>query len=937
MEQSRYGKTGVKNEYLRYPFNSPVAYDVNYSGTYSKYSLVDKFYVDSLIKSTKRLINGGAEFSDTNLSFTHNDLLYSFSSEILSISANSTPILLSPADTNYPRIDLIVINEGGLVSVNTGIPSATPEKPILREDQILLQYAYVDYNSTKIKKELIYHDGDDGWNPTSYQISGSINGTWSSKSTQNPHGGPGDFCLSVNADYTTGIKFTKQIGDIKFIDYGSICLRVRLGSVLHTNKSLISYLSGTSNLISGTVSSNIISLNSYGLDNSSTDWQHIIIPISKFGNEVENIKSLSFRMIGGNDLNNWFLDSIYLQSGLPYDEYMVEPDHLDNNSGGTGTIGTAGDGDYTDGLFTDLTNTTSIGDVIDRMNEALKNILPATAPPLTDWSIFRSSNGVNGKLSFDKTNTISSSTYIGADINGASSPIIPVDGQWVIDGKRLGIYPKTNVTPITGTLSINAAGDITTPTPAYSENSFGDANKGTLELYVNGSLVSSINLTNRSSQDTTSYNTLSGLSVSTATASKFPMGAPYELFQNRTGTWRVNGDDSNIVNGYNYIYIQHKNLPQFNRVLSRVEFIIDDDTTPTGFTGSVVTSLLSGSKYLSGINYYTGGSIKYDTQISNLYRNTYYSGTDAITFNDISATSSLIIQSTYSLPNCSGNEAKNLVLSTDLGGGSALTFSVIPSGLRIIDDSILINTTAKRSIQGTITGGVGSLDNVFFDNVTAISSNLNEYFDTESWRLKSNNNYNSFSQISTNTWGSTYSLIEQIEPGYNDGLQIVGGQLTYPTIDFSVIGTSSTNLNFGVTMSNYSQLSGNKTYIRWFRQTSPTAANFSMIINGHDSVFVSKLTSLTGNNVWVEMKVPGNLSTETGWMDCYDDFQTNQWSDGMGCRSESIGFGRSLATKWGLTIGTKNTVNSDGYILLKITVGPLYNGYINSIKFTFNS
>ena len=157
MEQSRYGKTGVKNEYLRYPFNSPVAYDVNYSGTYSKYSLVDKFYVDSLIKSTKRLINGGAEFSDTNLSFTHNDLLYSFSSEILSISANSTPILLSPADTNYPRIDLIVINEGGLVSVNTGIPSATPEKPILREDQILLQYAYVDYNSTKIKKELIYH------------------------------------------------------------------------------------------------------------------------------------------------------------------------------------------------------------------------------------------------------------------------------------------------------------------------------------------------------------------------------------------------------------------------------------------------------------------------------------------------------------------------------------------------------------------------------------------------------------------------------------------------------------------------------------------------------------------------------------------------------------------------------------------------------------
>ena len=149
MEQSRYGKTGVKNEYLRYPFNSPVVYDFNYSGSYSKYSLVDKFYVDSLIKSTKRLISGGAEFSNTNLSFTHNDLLYSFSGEILSLSASSTPISISTADTNFPRIDSIVINEGGIVSVNTGIPAANPQKPELKEDQILLQYAYVDYNSIK--------------------------------------------------------------------------------------------------------------------------------------------------------------------------------------------------------------------------------------------------------------------------------------------------------------------------------------------------------------------------------------------------------------------------------------------------------------------------------------------------------------------------------------------------------------------------------------------------------------------------------------------------------------------------------------------------------------------------------------------------------------------------------------------------------------------
>ena len=935
MEKSRYGKTGVKNEYLRYPFNSPIAYDINYSGTYSKYSLVDKFYVDSLIKTTKRLISGGVEFSNTNLSFTNNNIIYSFSGEILSLSASSTPILLATADSNYPRIDSIVINENGFIDVNTGIPNSNPQKSNLREDQILLQYAYVDYNSTKIFKELVYHDGDDGWDIESYQTSGTISGTWSSKSTVTPHDGLGDFCLNVNTDYRTGIKLTKTIGDINFSDYGSIVLRVRFDSPISGNKSLVSYLTGTSNLISGTFSSNILNLNSYGIDNNLTTWQHIIVPLSKFGTEVENIKSISFRMVGGSNINNWYLDSLFFQSGLLYDEYMTEPDVIGGN-GQSGVIGVAGDGNYTDGLFTDFVNSTPIGDAVDRINEVLKNLAPPTAPALSDWSVWRSDYGVDGKLSFDKTNTISSSTYIGADINGASTPIIITDGLWSKNGKRLGIYSKTNITPITGTLSSNVIADSTTPTPAYITNSFGDADKGTLELYVNGSLASSLTLSNLLSQDTTNGNTTTGINISTATSSKFPIGAPYELFQNRTGNWRVNGDDANIVNGYNYIYIQHKKTPEFNRILSRVEFIIDDDTTPTGFTGSTITSLLSGSKYLSGIEYYTGGSIKYDTQISNLYRNTYYSGSDAITFNDISPTSSLIIQSTYSLPNCSGNEAKNLVLSTDLGGGSSLTFSVIPSGLRIIDDSILINTTAKRTIQGTQTGGSISLDNILLDNVIITSTDLNEYFDTEYWRLKSNNNYNNYSQILTNSWGSTYSLISGT--GYDDGLQVIGGQLTYPSIDFSTMGsTSSTNLNFGLTMSNYSTLSGNKTYIRWFKQTSPTVGNFSMIINGYDSVFVSKSTVLTDNNIWVEMKAPGNLSNETGWLDCYVDFQTNQWGDGMGCRSDAIGSGRNLGTKWGLTIGTKNTVNTNGYILLKITVGSLYTGYISSIEFTFNS
>ena len=56
MQNSRYSSTNINNEYLIYPFNSPINYNFNYSGTFSKFGLVDKFYLDSLIKNNKRLI-----------------------------------------------------------------------------------------------------------------------------------------------------------------------------------------------------------------------------------------------------------------------------------------------------------------------------------------------------------------------------------------------------------------------------------------------------------------------------------------------------------------------------------------------------------------------------------------------------------------------------------------------------------------------------------------------------------------------------------------------------------------------------------------------------------------------------------------------------------------------------------------------------------------
>jgi hypothetical protein len=108
-----------------------------------------------------------------------------------------------------------------------------------------------------------------------------------------------------------------------------------------------------------------------------------------------------------------------------------------------------------------------------------------------------------------------------------------------------------------------------------------------------------------------------------------------------------------------------------------------------------------------------------------------------------------------------------------------------------------------------------------------------------------------------------------------------------------------------------------------------------MTINGSGGTFVSMGTSLTGNNIHVEIKAPGAASAETGWLDAYNDFATGLWNDGDGARNASGGVGRAFGTTWGLTIGTKNTANTSGYIVIRITVGSSFTGSFDSINWTF--
>ncbi len=591
-----------------------------------------------------------------------------------------------------------------------------------------------------------------------------------------------------------------------------------------------------------------------------------------------------------------------------------------------GVIGAAEDtAGYVDGLFTDFNPLTPTGTAIDRFNEILKALAPGPAPLLDQWTGALSATA--GKLSFGTGYTIGG--YALADVSqGGYNPGIGVNGI----AMGFGIIAEAATNDITGVLNDDVVADGVN----YPANSFGNATEGTIRLYVNGTLVSTVTLSSTTAAiDNTSGNTVSGFILSAADDAHFPDLTPLDVFKHRTGTWLVKYDDTNIQRGYNWVHAI-RTLNAVDTTLARFQFIVDHDTTITTFTAPVLDTLaMTGSKYLSGVQYYTGGTAKYQITINNAYLNTYSSSGSAISHPGASncAIPSVSIPAIGSHASLVDYTSSIQYTASQLG----LKTATITSGIRLLDESITVNTRVLRTLQGTQTSSSSSIANILMDDVGTASSLVFEDFNhAETYRMPSNSSYNTYGSLGTGMWTSTNTIADAGSAGYNDGLQVIGSELVYP-------GNTAYPANFaGITNGpggnpDYSgaNCTGTRYYYRWFRQVAPTVGNFVLNIAGSTGTFVSDLTALTGNNIHVHIKAPGLAAAETGWMDAYQDFATGQWADGDGARNAAGGVGRAFGTAWGLTIGTKSTANTNGYILVRVSVGDSFAGILTGITFSF--
>ena len=596
---------------------------------------------------------------------------------------------------------------------------------------------------------------------------------------------------------------------------------------------------------------------------------------------------------------------------------------IDGSSGG-GSIGSAEDGDYTDGLYTDFTASTPTGTAIDRFNELFKFLMPKSAPSISSIDLDTAA-GVTALLSFGSSNSLSGVANVSIlddqpaiDVNGSYTSETSSNGH-----DRAGIYGTA--IELVGDIADGVVADLTiSGLTNYSAKSFGNADLGTLSLEVNGVDVKTIDLTDiaigtgvaGTGTDTQLAAGSGFFELSAATNGKYNSGDTYDLQKHRTGKWKIAASLQRP--GWNYMRIKH-NVSSTISSSNYIQWVVDPVATNGQINLSTPTLSnlsLTGSKYLSGIQYYTGGTALYGVSLANFYTNVY-------AINAITIDSSDIAQVTV-MPtsiNLAGSEDNTKVI--------VISETVTIDTANILGDALNATISASHPTKTALTnGGSASIASLLVYNLAeANSTTLKtvENMDGESYRLETGA-YTTQASIATGAFISTASLAT------NDGLQVWNRRLVAPTQSTNS-GNFSTITNAPAGNPDYSGLTtGTKTYYRKFTNTKGgSSSNFTIEIDGAGTI-VDNTTALTGNNLQIFMKVPGTGTNVTGWLDLAVSFVVGAYSDNDGCFTEI--FNSSLNSTILFTSGIKFIGNTED-IVIKVVADASWTGHIDELRFTW--
>ena len=612
---------------------------------------------------------------------------------------------------------------------------------------------------------------------------------------------------------------------------------------------------------------------------------------------------------------------------------------ITSTGGGGGVIGPAEDGSYEDGLFTDFTPTTPIGTPIDRFNEVLLALAPAPAPALDNIDCDNSA-GTTAYLSFGTSNDqssgspayVSSNTTAGfsaVDVNGSYAPITSGDNI------RKGIY--LGATIINGDLNEDVPAKVyNTGVTNYVANSFGNADQGSLRLYVNGGLIHSVDLTSAAAgsgipgSGTASQLNANGsgfISFSQTGSAVQSNTVEFAPFQHRTGRYQVGTADQR--NGWNYARVVHV-VGSSQTQTNYVEWINDSNSDALTSSNSSLVFEGSGSIHLSGVEYFQSGSLLYRAKVDNAYKYVYDINNITFTTSNSSAAASGLSFSfaAQSKPTINTGAGETHTKSLHITSSSGLTASYFLSG------SITVGVTVTHPLKSNLTnGGQASVTGILAYNLSNTSTGLVETFRRENYRILSGSYDTQASIIDpSNVWDSTVYMTPS-NGGHSDGLQFFN-QLLLSSKNAVNGGNFSTFANGPSENPNYSSVSGLRTFYRWFKnETGSSQYDLSLALNG-SSTLVPNSTSLDASKIKVFVKVPG----KTGWMDVSLPFVLDTYTEGSGLYISNgyVSFDNTLNAINYLNFGNL-TISNNEYIVVKILADASWTGNVSLMSVTFGA
>ena len=594
---------------------------------------------------------------------------------------------------------------------------------------------------------------------------------------------------------------------------------------------------------------------------------------------------------------------------------------------GTGTgnssIGAAEDGDYTDGLFTDFVTGTLVGVPIDRFNEVLKILAPSPAPALSRID-YTNTVGSNAKLTFDASNQITdyanSSTTAGFDA-------VVEDGLYESEtsgsNERLGIYNGTQ--DIEGVLNFNVAASSNNGNVAYSADSFGNAEVGSLKLELNGVVVHTVDLSSFNSGNSYLNSTGSGFtSISAKTSTLDGNGANWgSIFNYRTAQYKIDTLDQRA--GWNYARMIHT-IGSTDYATNYVEWINDPDGSALALSVAnprIDEVALVGSKYVSGVQYSTDLTAKYKAEINNMYRNVYPDG-NVVSFN-VSNSDAISSQALEALG--VGEDETKVTL---------ITGSVNNNQNYLLNGSITVSLNATHPLKSNLsTAGSVTLTGMLIDNDTSgNNSNLTETFIDEDFRITSGayDTQNSVTASSA-TWNSQNHMTSSGAAGHEDGMLFYNRRLYNPVDgDLPANGDFASLANVETGQPDYSSESGIRTYFRKIQNDSGgTIRDLKITSQKNGFKFSADTVGLDTNDSHFLIKIPGS----TGWMNIRENFAYGSTTDGDGAlidgASDNSNVGDTGNQTNCITFGTQSVANNE-YVLIKIETNGMQ-GYVSQLEF----